>query len=161
VEVGLAPGMSPKFYNQTFFDANITSVTITSGIPNNRILKWRVRAYNEWDVCHVNTNFQYGVFKTKNLSATNELEQTVFAELSPNPVAAGLPAVLTVNTDENMEATLNVTDAAGKLCSTQHVRLSAGENRCEIDTNGLNAGFYVITLLNEKGALVKRLAVTE
>lgn len=161
VEVGLAPGLTPKFYNKTFFDANITSVTITSGLPNNRILKWRVRAYNEWDVCHVNTNFQYGVFKTKNLSATNELEQSVLAELSPNPVAAGLPAVLTVSTDESMEATLNVTDASGKLCNTQHIRLSFGENRYEIDTNGLNAGFYVLTLLNEKGILVKRLAVTE
>lgn len=159
VEVGLAPGFSPKFFNQTLY--NTTSVTISSGIPNNRVLKWRVRAFNEWDVCHTNTNVQTGIFKTKNLSATNDLEQIVVAELSPNPVAAGIPAILSVTSDEYMDAVLSVSDASGRLCVTREVRLTPGENRLDIATDGLSAGFYVVTMRNEKGALVKRLAVTE
>jgi len=159
VEVGLAPGFSPKFYNQTFY--NTTSVTITSGIPNNRILKWRVRAFSEWDVCHTNTNIQVGVFKTKNLTATNELEEVAVAELSPNPALKGLPAILSVTSDEFFDAVLTVHDAAGRLCLTQDVRLSPGENRLDIATDELSSGFYVVTLRNEKGALVKRLAVAE
>ena len=158
VEVGLAPNLSPKFYSQTLF--NTTSVTITSGIPNNRALKWRVRAYNEWDVCS-NPNAAAGTFITKNLSATNELERSILAELSPNPVIAGLPAYLTVNSDEAMDATLNVTDAAGRLCQSQNFRLNIGENRIEIPTGQLSAGIYTLALRNEKGTLLKRLAVTE
>ncbi|HRI62467.1 MAG TPA: T9SS type A sorting domain-containing protein, partial [Saprospiraceae bacterium] len=82
------------------------------------------------------------------------------ADLSPNPVAGWLPAVLSVTSDENLEAVLSVTDAAGRLCTIQDIRLSPGENRLDIATDGLSAGFYVVTLRNEKGALVKRLAVT-
>ena len=160
VEVGLAPGFIPKFFNKTFY-SNTTSVTITSGIPNNRVLIWRVRAYSEWDVCQAGDSVQIGVFKTKNLSATNDLEQIVAAELSPNPVAGGLPAVLRVTSDENLEGVLSVTDASGRLCTTQDIYLSAGENNVEIATQGLSAGFYVVTLRNEKGTLVKRLAVTD
>lgn len=158
VEIGLAPNLSPKFYSQTLF--NTTSVTITSGIPNNRALKWRVRAYNEWDVCS-NPNAAMGTFVTKNLSATNELERSILAELSPNPVIAGLPAYLTVDSDEAMDATLNVTDAAGRLCQSQNFRLNLGENRIEIPTGQLSAGIYTLALRNEKGTLLKRLAVTE
>lgn len=159
VEVGLAPALSPRFYNQAFF--NTTSVTITSGLPNNRILRWRVRAYSEWDICQPNSNAQVGIFKTKNLSATNELQQVVIAELAPNPVAVGLPALFTITSDDAMDAALNVTDASGRLCQTQHLRLLPGENRFEIPTEGLSAGLYVVTLQNEKGAIVKRLAVSQ
>jgi hypothetical protein len=157
VEIGLAPGLSPKFYNQTYYNA--TSVTITSGIPNNRTLRWRVRAFSEWDVCQPYDNAQTGIFKTKNLSATNELEEVVIAELSPNPVMAGLPALFTITSDEAMDAALNVVDASGRLCQTQQLRLFPGENRLEIPTGSLSAGLYVVTLQNEKGAIVKRLAV--
>ena len=158
VEVGLAPVLAVKYYNETLY--NTTSVTITSNVPNNRLLKWRIRAYSEWDVCN-STNTQTGVFRTKNLTATNDLEEIVVAELSPNPVAGGLPAVFTLTSDEYMDALLSVSDAAGRLCLTQEVRLAPGENRLDIATNGLSAGFYVVTLRNEKGAIVKRLAVTQ
>lgn len=159
VEIGLAPSLSPKFYSKTVF--NTTSVTVTGGIPNNRVLMWRVRAHSEWDVCNPNDNVQLGVFKTKNLSATNDLERVALAQLMPNPVVAGLPALLAVTSDETMDAVLNVTDAAGRLCQNQNIRLFTGENNIEIPTDRLSAGLYVLTLQNEKGALVKRLAVTE
>jgi hypothetical protein len=158
VEVGLTPNLVPKFYSEAF-PGNTTSVTITSGIPNNRALKWRVRAYNEWDVCQPYDKSNDGIFKTKNLSATNELEQLALFELAPNPVPEGLSAVLTVTTDETIDAMLNVTDAAGRLCQTRQLRISPGENRIEIPTDGLSAGLYVVTLHNEKGTMVKRLAV--
>jgi hypothetical protein len=41
------------------------------------------------------------------------------------------------------------------------VQLSVGDNRLEIPTDRLSAGFYLVTLQNEKGAIVKRLIVTE
>lgn len=158
VDVGLAPGLAPKFYSDILY--NTTSVTLPKPLPNNRVMLWRVRIHGDWDVCNPNNVVQIGVFKTQNLSATNDLERIVLAELSPNPVAIGIPAILTVTSSDAMDAVLNVTDASGRLCQQQNFRLVDGENRIEIPTESLNAGLYLLTLQNEKGTLVKRLAVT-
>ncbi|MFN0037143.1 MAG: T9SS type A sorting domain-containing protein, partial [Saprospiraceae bacterium] len=160
VEIFLLSNLTPRIFYQTTYNA--TSLTITNGgLPNNRLLYWRVRAYNEWDVCQPADIQQVGIFKTKNFSATNDLESTVLADLSPNPVAAGLPAKLLLTSDENMEAALSVTDATGRQCLRQAVKLSFGENLVDIPTDALQAGLYIVTLQNEKGTILKRLAVTE
>lgn len=159
VQVGMTPNFSIVLYNGTLTGA--TSITLTAGIPNNRTLWWRVRAYSNWDVCQPDNYDQIGVFKTHNFTATNELEQNLEAELAPNPVAGGLPAVLTVNAGQGQDAQLRVTDAAGRLCLEQSLRLAPGENRVDIPTASLQAGLYVVTLQNEKGAVVKRLAVAD
>ncbi len=158
VEIFLFENLSPRLYYQTVY--NTTSVAVTKGIPNNRTLYWRVRAYNEWDVCQPANVQQLGVFKSKNFSATNDLESVVLAELSPNPVAAGFPAKLLLTSDENLEAELTITDASGRQCLRQTAKLSFGENLIEIPTDGLQAGFYILSLQNEKGTILKRLAVT-
>lgn len=159
VEVFLFANLSPRLFYQTVY--NTTSVTVTKGIPNNRTLYWRVRAYNEWDLCQPAGDQQLGVFKTKNFSATNDLESAVLAELSPNPVAPGQAAKLLLTSDENMEASLTITDAAGRQCQRQTVNLSFGENILEISTESLQAGLYTLSLQNEKGTILKRLAVTQ
>jgi hypothetical protein len=135
-------------------------VNITKNIPNNRTLYWRVRPYSEWDLCQPSNVQEVGIFKTKNFSATNDLESTVFAELSPNPVEAGAPAKLLLTSDENMEAVLTITDASGRLCERQNIELSFGENLIDISTDALQAGLYTLSLQNEKGTILKRLAVT-
>lgn len=159
VEVFLYSSLTPRLFYQTVY--NETSMTITKGIPNNRTLYWRVRVQNEWDLCQPSDNQQLGVFKTKNFSATNDLESTVLAELSPNPVSSGLPAKLLLTSDENMEASLSITDAAGRQCQRQNIHLSFGENIIEVATDGLQAGLYTLSLQNEKGTILKRLAVTK
>jgi len=158
VEVFLFSNLAPRLFYQTMY--NTTSVTVNKGIPNNRTLYWRVRAYNEWDLCQPSNVQELGIFKTKNFSATNDLESTVLAELSPNPVATGFPAKLLLTSDENMEAALTITDATGRQCQRQTVNLSFGENRIEISTEALQAGLYTLSIQNEKGTILKRLAVT-
>lgn len=160
-EVFLYPSMSSVsrlFYKVLY---NETNVTVNQALPNNRTLYWRVRAYNEWDVCNPNQNAQTGILKTRNVSATNELERSVTADLMPNPVAGGLPAVLNISSDASMSAQLQVIDAAGKICTQQNLRIYPGDNRIEIETASLQAGIYQVALLNERGLLMKRLAVTE
>lgn len=158
VQVGMTPNFSVILANKTVTDQ--TSISFTAGIPNNRTLYWRVRAYGDWDVCQPD-NYVTGIFKTQNLTATSELEQSLEVELAPNPASGGLPAWLVVTATENLEARLSVTDAAGRLCQERPLRLSPGENRLEISTNALQAGLYFVTVQNEKGALVRRLAVAD
>jgi len=157
VQVALSPAFSFFLYNKVVAGP---SVTLTSGIPNNRTMFWRVRAFNDWDLCDPD-NAVTGVFKTKNLTATNDLERVAQAELIPNPVAVGLPANLLITTDERMNARLRVSNSAGMEVFVEAVQLSTGDNRLEIPTDRLSAGFYLVTLQNEKGAIVKRLIVTE
>ena len=145
VEVSPVASFSPRVYYQTFFGP-VTSTTVTKGLLNNWTMYWRVRAYNEWDICQPYDNAQVGIFKTKNLTSTNNLERVATAELTPNPVAGGTPAVLTVSSDESMDIALQISDAAGRMVFTQHYRLSGGENRLEIPTDGMSAGFYILNL---------------
>jgi len=159
VEIGLYSSFLPRLFHQTFY-GNTTSVTVNSGIPNNRTLYWRVRAYNEWDLCSPAQSQQIGVFKTKNFAATNDLESSVSIELSPNPVSSGLPAKLLLSSDESMEAMLTLTDASGRVCQRQNVRLGYGDNLIDIPTESLQAGIYILSLQNAKGTIIKRLAVS-
>ena len=157
VQVALSPAFSFFLYNKV---VSGSSVTLTSGIPNNRTMFWRVRAFSDWDLCDPD-NYVTGIFKTKNLTATNDLERVAQAELIPNPVAVGLPARLFITADERMNARLRVTNSAGMEVFAEAVQLSTGDNQLDIPTGRLSAGFYLVSLQNEKGAIVKRLIVTE
>lgn len=159
VEVGLHENMLPRFVWQTVY--NTTTITLTKGIPNNKLLYWRVRPYSEWDLSKQLAPQQVGVFRTKNFAATNELESSVIAELSPNPVAAGAPAMMLLTADDNMEASMTITDASGRLCHQTAVKLHPGENLLEVPTVDLQAGIYFVAIQNELGVILKRLAVTQ
>ncbi len=158
VEISKSPSFSSKFFYDTVTD---TSVTVTKGIPNNWNLYWRVRAYSDWDICQPYDQAQLGIFRTQNLSATNDLERSAIIDLAPNPVIAGAAASLRIEADQAMDLSVVLSDAAGRLCYKKLLRLYSGENQLEIPTANLNAGLYSILLQNEKGATVKRLAIIE
>lgn len=159
VEVSLFENNSARIIWETVY--NTTTLTLTKNIPNNRVLYWRVRPYNEWDLSKQLAPQQVGVFKTKNYAATNELERVLLAELSPNPVVAGAVAQLLLSSEENMDAALTITDAAGRRCHIETLRIQPGDNLIEIPTAKLNAGLYFVSLQNELGTILKRMAVTE
>ena len=159
VEIALFEDMSARFVWETTY--NTTTLTLTKNMPNNRLLYWRVRPYNEWDLSKQLAPQQVGVFKTNNFAATNDLERVLIAELSPNPVFAGSSAKLQLSSDDNMDASLSITDAAGRRCHVETLRLHTGENLIDIPTEKLASGMYFVTLQNELGTIIKRLAVTE
>ncbi len=138
-----------------------TSLTLNGGIPNNRFITWRVRAYSRWDLCQPNKNYQIGVFKTVNLSATNDLERVASIDLMPNPIAAGLPAQIVVESSINLDATLQLLDMNGKTLWTKPARLANGSNTFDIETNELAAGIYHVILQTAKGSVIKKLCVIE
>lgn len=158
VEVGLHEYMLPKFVWETVY--NTTTLTVTKNIPNNKLLYWRVRPYSEWDLSKQLAPQQVGVFSTISTVATNELERELQAELSPNPVAAGAVARLLISSEMNMDTRLCVTDIAGRICYVDNISLQRGDSLIEIPTDKLNAGLYFVSLQNELGSIVKRLAVT-
>jgi hypothetical protein len=159
-EVSLAPNFPFTLLNKPLYNGQ-TSVTISQSLPNNRLLYWRVRAYNNWDVCQPNDVMQVGVAKTVNLSATNDFERVAFVELTPNPVTGAGIAQLSVESSESFEALLQVTDASGRIMHNQVVEIDFGSTVIPIETYKLAPGIYQITLQSSKGVTVKRMAVTE
>ena len=151
--------MYPTFFHTTVI--NTTSLQVQKELPANRAYHWHVKAYSNWDLCQPHVVTQKGVFVAQNLVATNELEKAVLAQLAPNPVAGGMPAVLTLSSSEGMTAQLQVLDASGRMCQQRSVRLFEGENQVEISTENLSAGLYFVSIQNEKGVIVKRLAVRD
>ena len=159
VEISRTPQFVTKFFSETLIDS--ASIVVTKPMPNNWTLFWRVRAYSDWDICQPYDNAQIGSFRTQNLLATNDLERTAVITLAPNPVLAGTPALLRIESEQTMEIAVALCDAAGRVCHQQRYRVYDGDNQFEIPTANLNAGFYSVLLQNEKGATVKRLVVVE
>lgn len=159
VQVALFSNFSPIIFSTMVHKS--TSLLIDKALPVNRKLYWRVTAFNEWEVCGGNNGAQTGIFKTQNFTATNELERVAAINLMPNPISGGQAAHLLVASSDAMDARLHVTDAAGRLCFQQNIRVLSGDNTIEIPTAGLQAGLYLVTFQNEKGAAVKRLVVAE
>ncbi len=158
VEVGLTPGFSVTFYNKYVYDA--TSVNITSGIPNNRTLYWRVTPYSYGDLCKRTAAVPLEVFKSRDLSSSaSEVSQKVEVELSPNPVLKGQPVTLTLATTELLEGQLAVYDIAGKLCTEQILQLPAGEHNVSVETATLTAGHYMAKVQTKWGILTRRFVV--
>jgi hypothetical protein len=159
VEIALFEDMTARFIWETTY--NTTTLTLTKNVPNNRLLYWRVRPYSEWDLSKQLAPQQVGIFKTNNFAATNDLERVLIAELSPNPVFAGSSAKLQLSSDDNLDASLSITDPSGRRCHVETLRLQTGENLIDIPTDKLSSGMYFVTLQNELGTIIKRLAVTE
>lgn len=157
MEISLNPNMQPRLYYNAVY--NQTSVNVDKTMPNNRVLYWRVLAYSEWDICQPNDEAQIGIFKTKNFAATSELEQLLSTDLMPNPVAEGIPALLLISSDLNLDAVLDIHDAAGRLISQRNVRIYTGENPIEIPTDNFQSGVYILSLRTEKGTIMRRLVV--
>jgi hypothetical protein len=160
VEVSTSPFFSIVFSSAFVYD-NITSLKITKNIPNNKTMYWRVTPYSEWDVCKSIASLPPAIFKTKNLSATNELERVADISLTPNPVAGGNSVILGVNSSESIDMMLTINDASGRLCFQKFVEMYSGDNQMNVSTDRLEAGLYFVTIQTSKGTLVKRLVVTK
>ncbi len=159
VEVSNSPFFSVVFFSKLV--SGTTAVNATKGIPNNRTLYWRVRAFSSWDLCTPTTAQAPAIFRTRNLSSTNELERLAEITLAPNPVNSGAPMVLSINSSESLDLLLTVSDASGRLCHQNRTFIYPGDNRLEIPTYQLEAGFYFVSLQTTQGTLVKRLVITQ
>lgn len=159
VELSIFPNFIINTFKRT---TTATSIQVDAFIPSNRTVYWRVKAYNNWSMCPGSkSDWQTGIFRTRNLSTTNELERHAYIQLSPNPATITNQARLLVSSDESMEALLAIHDAAGRLCHQQRLRILNGDTQIDIPTNQLKPGTYVLSLHNELGRIVRRFVIAE
>lgn len=158
IEIGLFGSFSPTIHSNTTSD---TSYTYTFGLPKNRVLFWRVKAFNHWDVCEDQNTWQVGRFWSLDLSATNELEQAYTVSLAPNPVSSGLDLQLTILADQSETAAWSIFDINGRLVARAPVALFEGEQVLTVPTSACVPGQYRLVLQNERGLIQRPFAVFE
>lgn len=66
--------------------------------------------------------------------------------ISPNPVQAGQPVLLTINSNETMQAMLTITSVNGTNISNRRIGLARGTNSITIGTNGLSRGLFIVSI---------------
>jgi Secretion system C-terminal sorting domain len=156
VELGLFEDFTPRLIYKSVRD---TFYRHTGNLPKNKLLRWRVHAYSNFDLCNPNDNMQVGLFFSKDLSATNELESSLSVSFQPNPVFSGGAATLQITADRKSAMQLQVHDMNGKLVSTRELTVIEGENAIDVDAGTLQAGLYLVSLRNELGSVLRKMLV--
>ncbi len=159
LEVGNTPNFTISFVNRFVFDT--TSVTITSGLPNNRTLYWRVRPYSQWDLCRTTNPLPIEVFKTRNVSAVGEIQQVTDFRILPNPALGRQAVQLNLEISESMDGQLRISDIAGKTRWEQALQLVAGEHTLMVEPGRLVPGHYLVQIHTKWGVITRPLIVAE
>ncbi|HLP95892.1 MAG TPA: T9SS type A sorting domain-containing protein [Saprospiraceae bacterium] len=143
-------------FAQTFIETG-TSKLLTNLSPN-KTYYWRVKPFNHLVGC--------AAFRSRNLktpatatTGTIEIEGLNAWQIAPNP-AQDAQVNLLVNANDAFEASVRVTDAAGKTVAFhQGVNFQQGENTFALDINGLANGLYLVSLESQNGRNVRKLSV--
>jgi Secretion system C-terminal sorting domain len=140
LEVDIAQSfISPKL--QSTILGNVLSDTLT--LEANKTYYWRVRPFNVHTSCGT---FSPRSFKTGTTTDIDDLPQIASAEVSPNPVS-GSVLNLNINAIASVDMQLRLTDAAGRVVmQNPNLRLIAGENTHQINTEQLANGIYYLSL---------------
>lgn len=94
-------------------------------------------------------------------NVTSVKENNAFADeikLYPNP--AGKYTTLTFANEHNTFATISISDLTGKVLFTNSTNtLNQGDNKIDLDLNGLKSGIYLLRISGTTGNNVKKLIV--
>jgi hypothetical protein len=160
VQIAILANFQPIVLSTMVHDASSLTVN-RNNFPKNSILYWRVRPYNEWDVCPSSTS-QIGIFRTRDLSSVTSISNIAELSISPNPVTPGAQTMLTVINDGTTDLQVSIIDATGRLCHTISGRAYDGlENIFDLHTETLQAGTYFARIQTESGSAVKQFVVVE
>lgn len=95
-----------------------------------------------------------GQFEYSEVVALRHLEHFRIGKVYPNPTSGDARMVL--HSDHDLEATLSLYGAGGRLVQEQQVRCVEGATLLTVSTSRLPAGFYQLVLRDEQGLLLDR-----
>jgi hypothetical protein len=77
----------------------------------------------------------------------------------PNPAAGN--TTLSVMMQQAADVQIRLIDVTGSVVYTDNARFNSGMNAWNIETSGLAAGTYLVSVSSAKGAVTQRLAVVK
>jgi len=84
---------------------------------------------------------------------------SVTAVISPNPVPRGQLARLQITSDKSASVAINTIGSNGNNISTKRLSVVIGVNNCTVNTSGLAAGLYIISITGNNKPINLKLIV--
>jgi hypothetical protein len=118
-------------------------------------------AYNEYSTCGSYSGQK--IFKTGDqLSDTSTIPNISSWNIGPNPVRTGTPFFINMETTEPVEVSVTVHAMTGQTVKVMPENtFQAGSSSLEVPTDGLSAGFYLVTLRTKSNFQTQRLSIVE
>jgi len=127
-----AKGNSAQLQSYNYVDVNVT------GLKQSK-LYYRLQQFDK------DSKFTY----SKIVSLSVYQNNTVQFSYSPNPVKANMH--ITLNTQENKNISIRITDVSGRQIYNERVPANAGVLNHDIDVSRLHSGIYVIEIISDNG----------
>ncbi|MEO1261981.1 MAG: T9SS type A sorting domain-containing protein [Bacteroidota bacterium] len=144
---------------QEFYIEDDTELVLTNLLPEETYF-WRVKAYTDYSTCQSPSGQQ--IFRTGSevVSDTNEIPGLNSWTLAPNPVKSGSTLLVNVDANVSFSADILITTITGQTVQQyRNQDFADGITAFEIDTNGMPAGTYLVSLFSEEGVQTRRASI--
>ncbi len=84
----------------------------------------------------------------------NEANQTIGLMVYPNPVADKIN--LEINSKKSQSIEISITDATGRICRNETLKIASGNNHLKLDATAFAAGIYLLNVKTEEGTILRK-----
>ncbi len=136
-----------------------TQVTLTNLEPSSNYF-WSVIGYNEYSTCQMDPISRIVRTGTDTVTDTNEIPQLKDWSIQPNPVKSGEIFNLVIESSNQLKLDITVSTITGQTVQFHNQQQFAnGVSFYEIDTNGLPAGVYLVSIRTGSDVETKRVSI--
>jgi len=123
----------------------------------NRTYIWRIYPYNE-------SSTGYGFskifrFKSGPITSVATIKEVSSFDIYPNLVSNQNSVLLDINSTEVIDLDVQLLSLAGKAITTMESKLTSGQNKIDLNVNGLTNGVYIVKIASKNGIISKKLVV--
>lgn len=149
---------------QTVEEVLLTDTSYVSNMnytprPSFLPYRWQVLPFNQSYSCAGQTPTR--PFNTQLVSALRPIKEVSLFEVFPNPVASGASLQITIESDTDLAAQLQLYSLTGQLLQQQSIPLQAGKQQLDFATEGLAAGVYLLQLERNGQRWVRKVVIME
>ena len=138
---------------------NDTKVTLTNLEPNSSYF-WKVMGFNSFYTCGNTTGNRIVKTGSDTVLDTNDIPGLEEWTVRPNPVRSGSTLILLVNSNSGITVDARLSTVTGQTIAYMPDQvLGNGTSTIEIDTYGLPAGIYLVSLQTADGLETRRVSI--
>ncbi len=155
-EANRLPNFNPTFKVAEMITSD-TAINIPDVWQEGFTYYWRVRAYNPGYTC---TSNSAGVsFEPVGFINTNNIDELKNVQIIPNFLSTGNMVQIQFETERNLPVNIDLFNLAGQQLKNIYQGQTNGFQSIEIETNGLEAGMYFITIEVEGSIMYRKIVI--
>lgn len=158
VAVDRAPNFSTGLYESI---TDLTEISISGIFNPGQRYYWRVTPISEYQNC-ASPSDRYQFTTSQVMTNTNDLIDGINrCEIVPNPSTESLPSFIEIEGDQSGKMVLQIFSVNGIQMLEKEINVVNAEEKISLPSN-LNAGTYMVRLMNDKGdSLLRKWLITE